>query len=182
MENGKKRFDGKLLVENPLLQSLYAETLRIYVTILYLRKTLRDAELDGKTIPAGSTIMCCNWSQQMSEEVWNPEGRPDIPPANEFWGKRFLEYPDGDETKTPRFKAEDISGGRWFPFSMGEHICPGRNAAKREIILMFAVLATYFEVELAEGVRKPRPDMEKFGYGTMPPEGRSACRIRRRVG
>lgn len=181
MENGKKRFDGKLLVENPLLQSIYSETLRIYVTILYLRTTLHDGELDGKTIPAGSKIMCCNWSQQMNEEVWNPTGDSKIPPASEFWGKRFLEYPDGDETKTPRFKAEDIGGGRWFPFSIGEHLCPGRNAAKREIILVFAVLATYFEVELLEEGKKPKPDLNRFGYGTLPPSGASACRIRRKV-
>jgi len=119
----------------------------------------------------------------MSESAWNPEGNPDIPPVSQFWGKRFLEYPGGDVNATPRFKSEDLGGGKWFPFSMGEHLCPGRNVAKREIILVFAVLATEFEVEfVGEDVRRPEPDMGRFGYGTMPPKGMSPCRIRRKVG
>jgi cytochrome P450 len=174
-----------MLMESPLLQSLFAETLRIYVTILYLRRTLRDAELDGKTIPKGNTVMMCNWSQQMNEDIWNPEGSPDIPSVTEFWGKRFLEYPEPSTENpdpAPRFKVEDISGGKWFPFSMGEHLCPGRNVAKREILLVFATLATYFEVEFTGSkISKPEPDMGRFGYGTMPPKGMTPCRIRRKA-
>lgn len=76
---------------------------------------------------------------------------------------------------------EGLSGA-WLPFGGGSRQCPGRNFAKQEIILSFALIATMFDIELLEGTKKDsmQPDMKYYGLGTLPPKGKVPFRIRRR--
>lgn len=176
------RFDLKKLLELPLLQSIYAETLRIYVTAMFLRKTAKDTQLGAFTVPQDSTVMLCSHSEQMNEKLWNPTCSPEIPAVTEFWGRRFLDEDPSLPDSGPRFKVEEISGGKWLPFGIGARQCPGRDMAKREIFLTFAVLSTYFDIEIMqEKGWKPKPKIARFGFGTMPPAEETPFRIRRRV-
>ncbi|KAF2750153.1 cytochrome P450 [Sporormia fimetaria CBS 119925] len=177
--SGNRRFDVEKLISSPLLESIFMETLRMYVALFVMRETTRDAELGNKLVPAGSTVLVSSWSQHMNEGNWNPDNDPNIPPATEFWGKRFLEYPE--DGSAPRFRMDYLSGGKWTAFSMGEHLCPGRHIAKRQVLLTFAHLATRFDVEaVGDGDVCLERDMKYFGYGTMPPKTAISCRIRRR--
>lgn len=193
------RFDSKKLLNSPLLQSTYAETLRMYVSVLMLRKTRKESKVGDWTIPKNTNIAVCNYSEHMDEQLWNPKG--ESPPVSTFWGRRFITYSDpksfekdqvekklGGTSRsknltgtTPRFSADGL-GCKWFPFGFGERMCPGRYFAKHQMLLTFAVLSTSFEIELqvADGW-KPKPDMTHFGYGIMPPASQTPFRIRRRL-
>lgn len=187
------RFDMKKMLKLPLLQSIYAETLRMYVSVMLVRQTRQDTNLGQWNIPKKQKVMVCNYSEHMDERLWNQKNSPAIRPVHEFWGLRFLKYPetkqrdDEKERKSnlgkdqPRFSTE-VSGCKWFPYGIGERMCPGRNFAKHQMLLTFALFSSTFDIELlASDAGKPKPDMKYFGYGVMPPEKETPFRIRRKV-
>ena len=191
------RFDQKRLLNSPLLQSIYAETLRMYVSVLMLRKTRQESQLGGWVIPKSQHIAVCNYSEHMNEKLWNPEGSADMHPVGEFWGRRFLTFSDAkgmveepaptesselnQRAHAPRFSSEGLSC-KWFPFGFGERVCPGRAFAKHQMLVAFALLSSTFDIELQLNPElKPKPNMKHFGYGVMPPETKTPFRIRRRV-
>jgi cytochrome P450 len=177
------RFDQKKLLQQPLLQSIYAETLRKYVSVMMVRKTRQPSKLAGYNIPAGKKVIVCNYSEHMDEALWKSEtntSRPSSPPPlTQFWGRRFLTSTP-DAPGTPVFAAENI-GRKWIPFGSGERMCPGRHFTKHQMLLTFALLTETFDIELLsrEGER-PEPDLTHFGYGTMGPDRSTPFRIRRK--
>ncbi|KAF2179612.1 cytochrome P450 [Zopfia rhizophila CBS 207.26] len=198
------RFDIRRLSQLPLLQSIYSETLRMYVSIMILRTTQQKSKLAEWAVSKGQKFAVCNYSQHMDENLWSSEtsGTPPVtPPVTAFWGRRFLLYSDSESLNTrpmrkdsvidstsdsnsedaPRFSTEGF-GTKYFPFGFGERICPGRHFAKVQTLLTFALLLRTFEIVLMvpEGW-KPSPDMKYFGYGTMPPDMPTPFRIRRRA-
>ncbi|KAF4630699.1 hypothetical protein G7Y89_g7433 [Cudoniella acicularis] len=201
--NGPPRFTTDKLLSMPLLQSIYAETLRKYVSVLMVRQTRREAKVGSWKIPLGQKVPVCNYSEHMNEQLWNPEGVEHETstggehPISKFWGRRFVRYKGAER----RSKAEDHSKSgeqtqataakfsteglrhKWFPFGFGERICPGRQFAKHQMLLTFALFSRVFDIELmvAEGW-KPGPDIQFFGYGIMPPEEKTPFRIRKRRG
>lgn len=79
------------------------------------------------------------------DSYWNTidsSGR--VHPPEEFWVERFL-VRDGD--KRMGFSLEGMQG-KWMPYGMGEHICPGRHFAKYEMLLSFAVVVDRYDVEV----------------------------------
>ncbi|TGO11777.1 hypothetical protein BTUL_0102g00270 [Botrytis tulipae] len=194
-------FDSKKIINSPLLQSIYAETLRIYVSVLMLRKTRQESKLGTWTVPSNIDVAVCNYTEHMNEKLWNPEGARESHPASTFWGRRFLKYPElkgpgkdhhekessekpsetNQSEPAPVFSTQGLSC-RWFPYGSGERMCPGRHFAKHQILLTFAVLSSSFDIELqvVDGW-KPKPDLKHFGYGVMPPDTQTPFRIRRRL-
>lgn len=177
------RFDKRKLLQQPLLQSIYAETLRKYVSVMMVRKTRQPSNLAGYTIPAGKKVVVCNYTEHMNEALWQSESNTSHPsssrPLTQFWGRRFLtSAPDAPET--PVFVAENI-GRKWIPFGSGERMCPGRHFTKHQMLLTFALLSTTFDIEILsrEGER-PEVDLTHFGYGTMGPDRATPFRIRRK--
>jgi cytochrome P450 len=79
-------------MEMPLLQSLYAETLRVYVTIMFLRTVQQETQLGGWTIPKGKKAMICSHSEHMNEKLWNPSPSVSSRHVTEFWAERFLPF------------------------------------------------------------------------------------------
>jgi len=86
------RFDVKKLMEMPLLQSLYAATLRVYVTIMFLRTVQQETQLGGWTIPKGKKVMIYSHSEHMNETLWNPSPSVNSRHVSEFWAERFLSF------------------------------------------------------------------------------------------
>ncbi|KAF7950960.1 uncharacterized protein EAE97_002512 [Botrytis byssoidea] len=194
-------FDSKKIINSPLLQSIYVETLRMYVSVLMLRKTRQESKLDTWTVPSNIVVAVCNYTEYMNEKLWNPEGARESHPASTFWGRRFLKHPElkgpgkdhhekensekrsetNQSEPAPVFSTQGLSC-QWFPYGSGERICPGRHFAKHQILLTFAVLSTSFDIELqvVDGW-KPKSDLKHFGYGVMPPDSQTPFRIRRRL-
>ncbi|KAL8636074.1 MAG: hypothetical protein Q9228_006491 [Teloschistes exilis] len=194
----------------PILQSMYAETLRLYTSLLSLRSaTHGDFTLDGFTIPRHELIAVDSRVTAMDKIIWNTradEGKEEGPlPLDCFRAEIFLVYPQdpasgplrggqSDQQMRPttsahntncnslRFTTEGL-GGVWIPYGGGSRQCPGRNSAKQEIIVGFALLLPKYEIELVDVDKRGtvKPDLRYYGLGTLPPRMKTPFRIRRRV-
>lgn len=203
--------DIDALCSQPFLQSVYAETLRLYTSLFSLRSTTHEAfKLGEWRIPKDKLIAVDSRVAHMDKSFWNTGNSNSCDedegphPLSQFWAERFLEYAD-DPTSGPlrckKFRQRDLSAasfpdssgdrpsrrftmdglsGAWLPFGGGLRQCPGRNFAKQEIILSFALMASTFDLELLKA-GPVVPDMKYYGLGTFPPKGKVPFRIRRRI-
>ncbi|KAL8721387.1 MAG: hypothetical protein Q9225_001934 [Loekoesia sp. 1 TL-2023] len=202
--------DIETLCSVPILQSLYAETLRLYTSLFSLRSAIYgDFKLDSFTIPKGELIAVDSRVSAMDNSIWNTgktattEG--ETHPLDQFWAERFLMYPnrpgtgplradlssprevqtkaithsDGDDC---RFTTEGLAGA-WTPYGGGSRQCPGRNFAKQEIIVGFALILSMLDIELicTKNMGHVKPDIRYYGLGTLPPKGKIPFRMRRRT-
>ena len=198
------------LCSMPLLQSMYAETLRVYTSLFALRSAAHeDFKIGNFSIPKDELIAVDSRVAAMNKAIWNtgptttaPEG---VHPLDVFWAERFLVYPN-DPTSGPfRFDPSTLKGppspdasyrptgnrlrftmdglaGAWLPFGGGSRQCPGRNFAKQEIITSSALVSSMLEIELLDStsVDSRRPNIKYYGLGTLPPKGKVPFRIRKR--
>ncbi|KAI1121347.1 cytochrome P450 [Nemania abortiva] len=186
-----KRNLNKLL-EQPLLQSVYAETLRLRVAIA-LPRTCESGQFDllGHRIEKGKHIVIFTWPTLQGDSAWIQRGDLAVESLDEFWPERFL---------VPKEKGADIKGdeapgstqyefslrglaGRWMPYGGGQHLCPGRHLAKRQLIGTFSYLTSHFDFELLNEGRENEvgPDMRWFPTGTLPPDRKVPFKIRRKL-
>ncbi|KAI1451393.1 cytochrome P450 [Annulohypoxylon moriforme] len=195
------KVDMVKLTAQPLLQSTYAEVLRLYITLAVSRiAEYEDIQVAGYTIPKDSFMIIYNRSLALNEEAWIQAGRTLRKPLTEFDAERFLVDPDWtrpefakerDAEKTPEKKSTTSSErrfsmdgllGLWIPYGGGDHICPGRHFAKHEMLLTFVILLTKFDVELTlPSASEVLPDTKFAPYGALPPTCKVPCRIRRRA-
>ncbi|KAI4859213.1 cytochrome P450 [Hypoxylon rubiginosum] len=192
-ENGHATFDIEKLCCDPLLQSVYAETLRLRVAALIVREAAqRDFSFCGWRIKKGEVLTVSSHTEAMNQEVWGVGGDLSSHALDKFWSHRFLVNPDDSNSgplRNPRTKRaagnKDLSfstdglAGTWIPYGGGRSLCPGRHFAKREIMLTTAAFLTAYEIDLNPDTI-PSVNMSHFGFGTMPPKGKLPCRIRRR--
>ncbi|MCJ1383803.1 hypothetical protein MMC17_006917 [Xylographa soralifera] len=190
-------FDLPRLCSRPLLQSIYTETLRLYVSTSIIRSPENaDIKLGAWIIPKGTLIMIPSFVVHHNQALWSdaPNGSRSV---ETFCPDRFLRYPGPSqpittrtiETPDPRkvdssaallFSSEDLSG-YFMPYGGGHGMCPGRHFAKQEIIGALAIMVTLFDIELSEnGAGRVQPDMGGFGMGALKPKQKVAARIRRR--
>lgn len=198
--------DIDMLCSRPLLQSIYAETLRLRVALFVTRTPENEAFSLGEwKLPPDETVVLSSRTGAMNPHVWNA-GTPVNPhPLDTFWADRFLIYPNDPmsgparkdvvlvednhggstpEVKSletePRFSLEGVAGG-WIPYGGGQRMCPGRHFAKQEIIGTLALLLTHYEIELREPTNGvPECDMRFFPFGGLPPTKEIPFRMRRR--
>lgn len=201
------RFNIEELCSQPLLQSMFAETLRLRTIQFIVRGSDHDdIHIDQWRIPKGELVAVDTHTAHTNEEIWSTGGPGNPHPVKEFWADRFLVYPNDpysgplksrlhgqSEAKNtdqadlmqgevkegkPRFTIGGLSGA-WVPFGGGRRQCPGRTFAKQEIILAAAMFLSHFDVELIND-NLPEPDMRYYGLGGLPPNQQIPCRIRRR--
>lgn len=204
-QQAEPEFDVGKLCNSPLLQSVYAETLRLRVALIVTRTPEReDFHIGEWVFPKAQTIAISSRSAAMNPAMWNT-GTADSPhPLEQFWAERFLVYPDdptsgpsrrdlavarkherkpgieSDHKSSPRFSMENVASS-WIPYGGGERICPGRHFAKQEIIGCFAMLFQHYDIELLTPKDwTPKPNMKFFPFGGLPPLGKVPFRIRRR--
>ncbi|EOD52225.1 putative abc transporter cdr4 protein [Neofusicoccum parvum UCRNP2] len=170
--SGAGRLDIDKLLKRPLLQSIYAETLRLRVHV-YISRFAEHEELSvGEwSIPKKSAVLVSTTPAHLDPDAWNT-GRDGRHPVDTFWADRFLVHPGDaertgplrrsseagaarrrcdsvvgdDDSNEPVFSADNISGS-WFPYGGGVRMCPGRQFAKREVLLTLALMASLFDVE-----------------------------------
>ncbi|KAI3396065.1 hypothetical protein diail_482 [Diaporthe ilicicola] len=188
-------FDVIQLIEDPMLQSLYAETLRLRVASLVVREAAHGTfSFRGWQVIKDKTILVSSLTEAMNEDIWNTGGPTNAHPLDKFWHSRFLVDPKDPRSgplKTPKKRNAALAGtadapyftmdgvaGSWIPYGGGRSLCPGRHFAKREIMLTAAEFLTKFDIVLKDK-KAPEVDMRHFGFGTMPPKHKIACQIRR---
>ncbi|KAI9154655.1 Cytochrome P462 monooxygenase [Paramyrothecium foliicola] len=193
--------DLKKLAAQPLLQSAYAETLRLYVASASTRVAeYHDLNIAGFHIPKDSYLVIYGRTLALDHEAWSRAGRTSDKPLQEFDPERFLVDADwvrpGSATVTqvktvPAPSCKDSSGSRrfsldgllglWIPFGGGDHLCPGRHFTKHQILLTFSVLFSHFDIELGDpNADKVQPDFRYALSGTLPPSHCVPFRIRRK--
>lgn len=187
------KFDITGLTESPLCQSVYAEVLRLGVAAMIVREPTHDnLALGDWKFKKDEFISVPTNNELMDPDFWNSGTPKDPHPLDKFWADRFLVHPD-DPQSGPRKDAKkqkaksdgkpyfsmDGCTWNWIPYGGGAHLCPGRNFAKREIMLTSAIMLTAFDIELLTDTL-PKHDKSLFGFGTLPPIGKAPCRIRRR--
>ena len=203
-------FDTRKLVNQPLLQSCFAETLRMYVAVYIIRKPQHEeAQVLDYTIPKDKMIVIPSAMAHMDKRNWNL-GMMEEHPVERFWADRFLTF--GCNTSPPcsgSAAGRDRStfdsstnmsplaavstpdppkpkfslngyGGAWIPFGGGIHQCPGRHWVKLQMLLSFAIISSAFDIELVSEQEKLQVDMAKYGLGALQPAEKAAFRIRRK--
>ncbi|KAK7432021.1 hypothetical protein QQZ08_001311 [Neonectria magnoliae] len=203
-------FDIDRLCSGPLLNSIYCETLRVRVAAPVGRASLiPDLHFGKWRLQKGVGMLSTSWVGGHDQDFWNtghvlPDGSAEHP-VDSFWAERFLQYKDEPTTgpirkssttsaipgKTPERAAEDDRNARvvteglqayWYPYGGGTKMCPGRFFAKQELMAGVAVVLRAFEIELVDpkAAGQTVPNMDYFPFGTIPPKGKIAARIRRR--
>ena len=103
-ENGTRKINMDRLVDLPLLQSTYAEILRLHDSINVTREVTQDMVLEGYNLKKGYLIQAPSYFAHHDQMVWDDPEHP----AHEFWAKRHLirvksKDKDGNEIITPEF-------------------------------------------------------------------------------
>ena len=82
-------------LSSPFLQSLYAETLRLYSAALIMHSpNQRDIRLKEWLISRGNIVTILNYTAHRDESVWTTGSEEDPHPLDEFWAERFLVDPN----------------------------------------------------------------------------------------
>lgn len=193
------RFDLSPILASPLLQSIYAEVLRMRISLMVTRMPDRgDFQYGPWKFEHGAYIALPSAYIGYHEDAWAHLTQDGKHPINTFWAERFL-VPSADEadksdskmaqkpmteksTKATemQFSTEHVEG-IWTPYGGGALMCPGRHLAKQEMMGGVTVFAAYYDLKVADGwVPKMNPVF--YGMGAQQPCEPTPVRIRRRVG
>jgi cytochrome P450 len=112
-------------------RAILDETMRLYPPVPILsRQALKDDEIRGKKIPAGSLMLVVPWLVQRHKKYWKD---PDC-----FIPERFM--PGAEKPK--KFT--------YLPFSAGPRVCIGKSFGITESVLAVALVAQRFRLTLPE--------------------------------
>jgi cytochrome P450 len=180
---------------DPLLQSIYTETLRLRVCAFIVRRFPHDSvDLHGWRVPRDQTCLVSTHPAHMHGDGWNTDGGQQ--PLDRFWAHRFLiPKMDASAASTPpaeqsqnTLSAENgwsfsLRGleGVWIPFGGGPRACPGRHLTKHHMITTMAAMVMLFDVDITASEQALRMSEGCHGFGTLLPMGKVPFRIRRRV-
>lgn len=147
---GKPMLDYDDLDALPSLDLAFKETLRINAPVgMSFRKALRDTEILGQFIPAGTEVMIHTWASMLREEWW---------PNPHVWDpERFS--PERREDKVHRFA--------WAPFGGGAHKCIGLYFAGMEVKAAMHQMLQRFEWSVPSDYRLNLT----YGTGPTPADG-----------
>ncbi|WP_406503642.1 cytochrome P450 [Streptomyces sp. NBC_01602] len=122
-------------------QAVVKETLRLYPTIWLVTGVAKEgARIGGVDMPKGTRVWTSQWATHRDER----------------W------FPEPEEFRPGRWDAEngdDIAEYAWFPFGGGPRVCLGTRFAMVEAVLILAVLARRFELEVDAGDVNPVPTL-----------------------
>ncbi|KAI1825086.1 cytochrome P450 [Xylaria intraflava] len=186
--DGRIRFDIDQLLRLPVLQAVYAETLRLRMHFYIIRMSDRvDLNIQDWIIPRKKVVAIMTTVAHMDTKAWST-GVNGEHPVDQFWVGRFLTYPEksggvpGGQASSPTFSTKGLEGS-WIPYGGGPRQCPGRHFAKRQILLTIALMVSLFDCEILGDGKDVQGDftLNGFGGGVSHPAGKVPMRIRRRV-
>ncbi|KAI0596336.1 cytochrome P450 [Biscogniauxia sp. FL1348] len=179
--DGRIRFDIDQLLRLPVLQAVYAETLRLRMDFYIIRMPDRvDMNIQDWVIPRRKVIVTPTTVAHMDSKAWNT-GSKNEHPVDRFWVGRFLKYPSKSPAASPEFSTRELEGS-WIPYGGGPRQCPGRHFAKRQILLTTALMVSLFDCEISKEGKNVQGDstLKGFGGGMAHPAGKVPVRIRHR--
>jgi cytochrome P450 len=135
----------------PYVRQVIEESMRLYPPVYGLIRDAKDDDvIGGYRIPARSMVLLSLYATHRHPAFW--------PDPEVFDPDRFA--PDQVAAR-PRFA--------WFPFLGGPHQCIGQDFAMMEAVLVVAMLAQRFRLELAPGARiEPLPMLSLRPRGGLP--------------
>jgi cytochrome P450 len=113
----------------PRTEAFVREVLRLYPPQwLITRTALRDTEIDGHRIPAGTEVLVCPYLLHRDPRWWA----------------------DPEEFRPSRWQGRDQPHARhaYLPFGAGPRVCPGSHLAMIHLTATTAVLARDYELRL----------------------------------
>ena len=186
----------------PLLQSIYAEVLRLRVEVQSVFYSERENIIVNQwQFPKKSLLLVPVGPAHMDADFWNT--RDGEYPLDRFWADRFLIYPnDGrsgpqrklsdqprsyhsndletsDHPEEPKYVTAGLADA-FMPFGIGERVCPGRFFARRHVVAFCAHLVSNFEIEILSKKAHFKSSTGFYGMGVQKPSQRIAFRIKRR--
>lgn len=177
-------YDVDSLCSIPYLQSLYAETLRLYVANMVLRTPRsRPISLDGWRIQQGELVATMSYPMHRDQTRFNTGTIEDPHPLSEFWADRFLTMKGVDSkptasTQSPLEFSLNGTEGAWIPYGGGSNACPGRFFAKQEMLLTAAMLIGNYNIQLN---KRAEVDWRYFGSGVLGVKGKQPFKLQPRV-
>jgi cytochrome P450 len=138
-------------------EAVIKESMRLYPPAWSVaREALKEFELGGYSIPAGSNVVMSQWIMHRDSRFFSEPERFD---PGRWSGER--------SSKLPRFA--------YFPFSGGPRQCIGSSFAMMEAVLLLATVAGRFQLGRVEG--KPVVPVPSF---TLRPKEGIYVRLRKR--
>lgn len=114
--SGKRTFDMQKLTALPLFQSIYAESLRLHMSLNLTRTATETFTMAGYTLPKGCTIQAPTQISHCEEAIW---GTPEHP-ASEFWASRHIKVSNSTNGKGEIIERQEFSlasrTGSFFPY------------------------------------------------------------------
>ncbi|KAK8066624.1 hypothetical protein PG997_013371, partial [Apiospora hydei] len=136
----------KQLWELPLLSSIHAEVLRLYVNVfLMFSSPHEDVDLGRWRLPKGKTALVSTAIAHRNESIWNTKdgmhpSTPSGPTASFGALKQGMKAEHNDmEGDRAYFSTQGLDGS-WVPFGGGPTMCPGRFIAKTVMMSTCALL------------------------------------------
>ena len=199
----EKLFDIAQLCRQPLLQSVFAETLRLRTALFLVRGSdHNDLLLGSFRLDRGEMIAIDTGTAHLDSHFWAGPRKDNVHHPGQFWAERFLidssrsnehewrisgpekcqtsNFQNATSPHKVKFSLHGLEGA-WIPFGGGMRQCPGKQFAKQEIIISFAIMSSMFDIELLTD-QDPGVDSDYYGLGGMPPKGKVPFRIRRKAG
>jgi cytochrome P450 len=179
-EDGCVHFDIDQLLKQPVLQAVYAETLRLRMHFYLIRMPDRvDMEIRDWIIPRRKVIVTSTTAAHRDPNSWST-GPSNSHPVDTFWAGRFLKTDPSMGREV--FSTKEMEGS-WIPYGGGPRQCPGRHFAKRQILLTAALMVSLFDCEILAGGKDVGEDLSLsgFGGGISHPNRKVAVRMRKRV-
>jgi cytochrome P450 len=175
------QFDIDKLLRQPVLQAVYAETLRLRMHFYIIRMSDKiDMKIQDWIIPRQKIIVTSTTAAHLDATIWNT-GPENEHPINKFWVGRFLKEPIDAASDTTTFSTKEMEGS-WIPYGGGPRQCPGRHFAKRQILLTTALMVTLFDCEIVGEGMDVQEDLSlnSFGSGISKPAIEIPVKFRRR--
>jgi hypothetical protein len=152
----------------PLFLSVFQETQRTLTIHANIRKVLEDTTLEGYRLQKGSYVQIPNAPIHNNAELWGAD-------AAAFNPRRFVK---NEETVL----ASSIPPYAFLAFGTAPHLCPARQFASTEVLVMVALLALRVEIEPLGGKwERPEPSYGDF-VTILPPKRDIDVDIRSRDG
>lgn len=139
------------------LEWIVTEILRLYPPLPTIkREAPRACDVGGYAIPRRTILMMSPWVLHRDPRYFEQPER--------FHPERWA---DGLAARLPKFA--------YFPFGGGPHVCIGRELAMIELMLVLAMAAQRFRMEIA-----PNQDIRPAVFATLRPEGGMRAVVHRR--
>lgn len=139
------------LASDPLMQSIFHETLRLYTDVLVTRELFEDVKLpltESKDSP--SWLQLKKGTRVLAPTLMNHWDSTHFvdPPADVFCAERYLvpSNPEKEKSGDYSFSSEADRGKHW-PWGGGKTMCPGRLFAKQEVLAAVALVLLSFDVK-----------------------------------